>query len=469
MGFALELSLVVLNSVTQLNRTSTLLEPTFVLPYSIYLLAVIWVTKSGKVERSATVVVIITAFAVLMSATFLLQTPSLSNDIYRYIWDGKLLLNGVSPYSYPPDASQLAAFRDSNWLLVENKGVISPYPPLAELLNAIVYWISPTVTAFKAASLLPDFASMILLPIFLKKLNLDPRLALIYSWNPLFALEFGSSGHDDPLALFFLLASFYLLYSNRRVPSALALAMATLAKLFPLMIAPLLIKRWGARATTVFVLLIIAFYLPFAVIGGNLLSPISAYVLGNTAIFNGGVFSVLEYLFQIVSSSASANMARGVVYSILLAALAWMLWKIWRSDVDDLFLAKCSAALITVYIALSGDVQPWYLSWVFLPFLTFLSSWAWIGFSVTVFLTYYTFTQPPIQPGYWAEILWVKIVEYSQLYGMMAYELLRHRYLVPRGNTNHSPSRASAQKSYRLRPFDKTQHEETVGHHESVE
>ncbi len=94
-------------------------------------------------------------------------------------------------------------------------------------------------------------------------------------------------------------------------------------------------------------------------------------------------------------------------------------------------LIRYSGILITVYIAFSSTVQPWYLSWVFVPFLVMMPTWSWIIFSGTIFLTYLTFTQQPLAPGYWAEITWVKVVEFAQLYSMIAYEIFARKYFVP--------------------------------------
>jgi hypothetical protein len=95
---------------------------------------------------------------------------------------------------------------------------------------------------------------------------------------------------------------------------------------------------------------------------------------------------------------------------------------------------RYSAITVSVYLALSATFEPWYLAWVF-PFLAFFSSDSWLLFSWTVFLTYFTYTQAPIQPGYWKEILWVRLVEYVPLYSMMAYEALRRRYFALRKET----------------------------------
>ena len=456
-GIILELSLLLLYRASGLDRTSPLFELYFVVPYAVYFAAVVAVSRSKPSGSTASVAAIV-ALGCVMSATFLLQTPTLSDDIYRYIWDGKLVVNGISPYQYAPYASQLAFLRDSNWALVNSKDIVSPYPPLLELLNGAVYLASPSVSAFKAAFMIPNFAIIAVLPILLRRLNLDPRLSIIYSWNPLFVLEFSSSGHDDPLALFFVLASFYLLFSGRRTLSAAAMALGVLSKLFPLLIVPLLLKRWGARGAVVFSALVVGFYLPFILTTQNVVAPISVYVLSDRSAFNGGAFSVFVALFDALGVSWSFDAARVLELSLFLAVLGWLTWKGVRERANDLHLATYGAAAITLYLALSSTVEPWYLAWIFVPFLAIISSWTWILFSGVVVLTYYTYTQPPIQPGYWAEILWVKVGECAQLYGVAAYEIIRHIYLRPRGSPDQgvsevgtAPPRSFGRSGHQLR------------------
>ena len=431
MGILLEVSLLLLYSETGLDRTSPLFELYFALPYAVYFAAVVVVSRSRPSGSMASVAAVV-AFGCVMSTTFLLQTPTLSDDIYRYIWDGKLIVHGISPYQYAPYASQLAFLRDSNWALVNSKDVVSPYPPLLELLNGAIYLVSPTVAAYKIAFMIPNFATMAVLPLMLRKLNLDPRLSIVYSWNPLFVLEFSSSGHDDPLALFFVLASFYALFGGRRTLSAAAMALGVVSKLFPLLMVPILLRRWGVRGAALFAVVIAGFYAPFILTTQNVIAPISVYVLSNRSAFNGGAFSVFVSLFDSLGLSSSFDAARVLELSVFLLVLVWLSWKGLQERTDDLRRAVYCAAAITLYIALSSTVEPWYLAWVFVPFLAIMSSWAWILFSGVIVLTYFTYTQPPIQPGYWAEILWVKVVEYAQLYGVALYEILRHVYLKPR-------------------------------------
>jgi alpha-1,6-mannosyltransferase len=84
------------------------------------------------------------ALAALMGATLLFTSPTLSDDMYRYVWDGRVQAAGYSPYTYPPSASQLAHLRDDDiWPQINRKNAVTVYPPLAEAIYVILWRILP--------------------------------------------------------------------------------------------------------------------------------------------------------------------------------------------------------------------------------------------------------------------------------------------------------------------------------------
>ena len=130
--------------------------------------------------------------AVATRALLLWQAPG--DDIYRYIWEGKVLLNHLNPYLYAPDAGELVRLRDTLWEAVEHKEFSAIYPPLAEWFFAGLAAVSPTAFFFKLA-----FTSADLLTGWLLWRRYGGASSLLYLWNPLVIYSFAGGGHYDSL------------------------------------------------------------------------------------------------------------------------------------------------------------------------------------------------------------------------------------------------------------------------------
>ena len=85
-------------------------------------------------RRTAPPVALIWTVAIAARVVLLPLTPELSDDIYRYLWDGHLLTQGVNPYAHPPGDSALAALRTPWHGEINHPDVPTIYPPLAQLL-----------------------------------------------------------------------------------------------------------------------------------------------------------------------------------------------------------------------------------------------------------------------------------------------------------------------------------------------
>lgn len=134
--------------------------------------------------------------AVAARLLLLFQQPG--DDIYRYLWEGKLLLNQVNPYLYAPDAASVISFRDAMWTSVQHKTFSAIYPPLAEWAFALLALVSPGVILAKIV-----FAAADLLTGALLWMRYGGQAALFYLWNPLVVYAFAGGGHYDS---FFILA-----------------------------------------------------------------------------------------------------------------------------------------------------------------------------------------------------------------------------------------------------------------------
>jgi alpha-1,6-mannosyltransferase len=133
-------------------------------------------------------------WGVAVGARFLLLWQAPGDDIFRYVWEGRVLLEGFNPYKHSPDASVLEMLRGGTWEAVEYKTFTAIYPPLAEGIFALLSGILPVPVFFKFVFAVADLGIVALLVRAFGKPS-----ALLYAWNPLVIYSFAGGGHYDCL------------------------------------------------------------------------------------------------------------------------------------------------------------------------------------------------------------------------------------------------------------------------------
>lgn len=361
------------------------------------------------------------AFAILFRMTLLVATPSLSDDIYRYIWDGRVQLAGINPYQHAPESPALEALRnDVYYPAINHKQIRTIYPPVAQLFFAAVCLIDASPVVMKVFLVLCEVAMLFLLLKILTLRGLSGERLLLYAWNPLAILEIAGSGHMDALAIGLLMLAIYLLLLRRKVPSVVALGAAILSKLVPLLAVPVFWRYMGSGTGTLrsawllprgriamlgLPLILIGGYAVYAGAGADhILDGLTVYLTKWR--FNDGIYTILYELLrqpELAWDDVALERAR-VVCSIALVAIAIITLIRVQDPLKIVFL------LMAAHLLLSPTVHPWYLLWV-LPFLPFFPSMAWIYLSGASLLAYHVLDGFHAT-GVWHEDAWVKWVEY---------------------------------------------------------
>jgi hypothetical protein len=173
---------------------------------AVYLAAVWLVWNAGSSRR---VVLGIAAIAMLMRIPVVIAPPALSTDVYRYVWDGRVIGAGINPYRYVPNDPHLAALRDPDIFPNINRAdtAVTIYPPLAEAIFLAVTRISESVTAMKAAMVGFEIITFVLLIDLLAREGLLSGRVAVYAWHPLPLWEFAGSGHIDAAMIALALAA----------------------------------------------------------------------------------------------------------------------------------------------------------------------------------------------------------------------------------------------------------------------
>jgi hypothetical protein len=393
----------------------------FVLLYGLswccYAVAVLLVVRDDARDRHMMLIVVL-AIALAGRAVMLWTPPTLSDDLYRYVWEGEVWARGFSPYALAPSAPALAALRDNIWAGVNNPDVPSPYPALAQLISFLEASQFPhSVFGAKLTATIADLAVIAVLCLLLRAHGHSFRRVVIYAWNPLVLVEFPLSGHNDVMMLALLLSA--LAVGGRKpVRGGVLLGLAALAKFVPLVVVPIIWRAWGPRAAAVAAGVFFAVTATVLTASGAL-GSLPHYLSGFAD--NDSIHALVREVVALAAPSLAVPVAKVVTWLALICGVglfvaaprlrARPVW--WQSY-----------ALFALTLVLAATVHAWYVTWL-LPFLALnlrfhegfvplrpLPSVGWLLFSFLVALPYLTYAD-----HVWR--LWISFVEYVPLFAFL--------------------------------------------------
>lgn len=184
----------------------------------------------------------------LAARVLLLGTPpTLSEDVYRYRWDGRVQAAGINPYRFPPDAPELAPLRDEQYRLIGFPHLRTVYPPLSQAAFRAGEWLGGTVTAQKAVFVGSELLTVLALVLLLRRRGASLLWLAAYLLHPLVILEVAGSGHNDALGAGLLWLGVAAWDGGRRRGAAAAWGAAFLSKFVSALMVPWLWFRRDAR------------------------------------------------------------------------------------------------------------------------------------------------------------------------------------------------------------------------------
>jgi alpha-1,6-mannosyltransferase len=353
---------------------------------SLIYLVITWLSLGGRDSRS--VLVLGLTFAALFRLSIVFSPPYLSDDIYRYIWDGRVQGASINPYRYIPADEYLQGLRDKEIYPKINRRdyAHTMYPPAAELMFFLTTRISESVTWMKLTIVGFELITVWILIELLASFGMARQRILIYAWHPLAVWEFAGSGHMDPLAFAFIALA---LLSGRRqweTATGFALGFATLAKLFPLVLFPVLYKRWGWKMPAALVVTIVAGYLPYLGVGPwGVLGFIPGYAQ-ERGIVSGEQFFLLSLVDRLLGVRLPTGIFVLFAGGALLAIGVRYVFKGEQGERDYL---KRGLVLGTALMVLFSPHFSWYFAWLIL-FLCFVPSVPVFYVTISSFLLYLT-------------------------------------------------------------------------------
>jgi hypothetical protein len=291
--------------------------------------------------------------AAVWRVPLLLKPPTLSTDVYRYVWDGRIQRLGYDPYIVVPENSKFRQLHTAETRLMNHPDVPTPYPAAAELFFRAVTTVNESALAMKSAIVLCDAFIGAVLLCWLLVCHRSTWWVLAYAWNPLVALEGAGNGHVDLLGTLCLVLTAASLARGRRTIASIAFALGVGIKFLPATLAPLLWRRIRVRDAALGAAVLAALYIPFLGHGRLPFGSLGDYLAYWRV--NAPVYSALERVFP----------TSGLILVPVAFGLAVAFWIRWHLALDSPE-AWAWPAAVTLFFA--PTIFPWYLLWL-TPFL----------------------------------------------------------------------------------------------------
>ena len=385
-------------------------------------------------------------FSVVFRLIFLVAIPNLSQDFYRFIWDGRMSLQGLNPYlSLPQTFIESGNFpiTQAEELYVGmgsmNGSHYTNYPPLNQLCFSIAAIFANTsilgsAIVMRILIILADIGILYFGYKLLQNLNKNPKWIFLYALNPFIIIELTGNLHFEPVMLFFLVWSLYLFQKQKWILAAIIFGCSVNIKLIPLFFLPIFLKWFLTDDKIVFIKKNISKLISFyaIILGVNLL--LFAPFFSSTLIdnytnsvglwfrnfeFNASfyyVFREIGYLFRGYNEIAVIGKIMPVLSVIFLLVMS-----LYRKNRTTESILISMLFALSFYYFMTTTMHPWYLSTLLI--LSIFTKYRYtIVWSFVMILSYHAYANNP-----WKEDLWIVAIEYIIVFGFLIYELMQYR------------------------------------------
>ena len=383
---------------------------------------------------------LLVAISILFRLVFLFAIPNLSQDFYRFIWDGRLILEGLNPYISLPETF----IKKGNFPIIEaidlydgmgtlNGSHYTNYPPINQLSFLLAAIFAKTsilwsIVVLRLQIILADIGIIYFGKKILEKLNIPIHHIFLYALNPFIIIELTGNLHFESVMLFFLVWSLYLLLQRKWIWAALIFGLSVSVKLIPLLFLPLFYQWFTKDKKTTGVLKFLSFsaiiiglnvllFLPF--LSSNLLSNYldSVGLWFQNFEFNASIYYIareIGTLFRGYNEIAIIGKILPVFTIIFLAIITFF-----RKNNSPQQLLTALLFGLSFYYFMATTVHPWYIASLVL--LSVFTKYRYpIVWSVVIILSYQAYANNP-----WQENVWFILLEYLLVYGFLFWEIIQ--------------------------------------------
>ena len=399
--------------------------------YTVLFGSYYFIVKNQKIKESW-----LSYLAVLFRLLFLLAIPNLTQDFYRFVWDGRLILEGLNPYLHTPNElmeSSIGLFPQMN-TLYEGMGALSAkhysnYPPVHQMPFIIAAFISKhsilgSIVVLRLILISADLGILVFGKKLLKKLNKPTRTMYWFILNPLVIIELTGNLHFEGLMLCLFIMSLYFIHSKKWHIAAVVMALSIAVKLVPVLSLPLFLNKLGWKKSVLFysvtAAVFIILFIPFFSFG--LLENFSATIglwFSNFE-FNASVYYFLKGTLENINGVSVINSMGIIVACVVTLQTSYLLLKK-KKETSQIILMILW--ILSGYYFISTTVHPWYI--ISLLLLSVFTNYKFVlVWSYTLILSYIAYNEFSVE-----ECNSILIIEYTPVILMLGWELYSKKFL----------------------------------------
>lgn len=339
--------------------------------------------------------------AILFRVAMAWIPPGLSDDAYRYVWDGMIQVDaGVNPFSYVPQDAALAAYHDELiYEALNSSAYYSVYPPVSQYIFfvgglAYPYGWEASYYVIKALLIALEIAAMMMAAQLV-----SARMLALYAWNPYVLVEVAGQAHTEAALVFFLVLTVWCVRRHAPRAASVALACAGWVKLYPFLLFPFLWRRYGWRSLwpgMVAAVVLVAPYLSSEMpihVAESLRLYVSYYE------FNAGPYYAIKGMVHLLTGFDLSKVIGPLMGLGFLVTLPY----IYRLDARYRWsIVRAFVTVVGAYVVFATTVHPWYLLGIvaLIPLLD-RPAWHWYWLALWSLGTYQLYVDGP----YWGAVV----------------------------------------------------------------
>lgn len=377
---------------------------------------------------------------------FLFSIPNLSQDFYRFLWDGRMILQGFNPYVHTPESFIIngtspvyQAQELYNGMGILNASHFTNYPPLNQLCFVIAGLfagksILGSVIVLRLMIIAADFGTLYFGKKLLHKLNIPVNTIFWFILNPFIIIELTGNLHFESVMIFFLIWSLYLFQVGKWRFSAVIFAFSISIKLIPLIFLPLFfnwffngklsIKDWRLHSLefknlfffySLIIFITLILFIPFYSLAFIQNYTQTVILWFQDFEFNASLYYVARTIGYLFRGYNEIGLIGKIFPVIIFLFVLYTTFFRKNKSIKELILSMF--IVLSFYYFMSTTVHPWYIATLLI--LSLFTKYKFpLVWSFAAILSYLAYANSDN-----TENLWVISLEYILVYGFLIWEV----------------------------------------------